>query len=192
MLNQSKIDAMRQQLKTGVQVVSAPQLFPTPKELAERMAEEILGGYPRAANNFRILEPSAGTGVLIGACGASWYPGGEFVAVEINHRLANDLESEFPLTMVTNRNFLEVDNLGLFDRIIMNPPFINGADIKHIKHAAMMLQTGGILVAICAGGPRQKRELEPLASLWEPLPSGTFKDQGTNVNAVLMTIEQGA
>jgi len=48
---------------------------------------------------------------------------------------------------------------------------------------------GGIVVAICAGGPRQKEALEPLASYWEPLPPGTFHAAGTGVNTVLLTIE---
>jgi len=38
----------------------------------------------------------------------------------------------------------------------MNPPFENGADIKHIQHAMKMLKPGGRLVAICANGPRQQ------------------------------------
>jgi 16S rRNA G1207 methylase RsmC len=71
----------------------------------------------------------------------------------------------------------------------MNPPFADGADIKHILHARTFLNPGGKLVAICANGPRQQAALQPLASSWEPLPAGTFKESGTNVNTVLLTIE---
>jgi hypothetical protein len=48
---------MRETLKAGVQVVTAPQLFPTPPELAARMVEQadIQPGQ-------RVLEPSVGTG----------------------------------------------------------------------------------------------------------------------------------
>jgi len=78
----------------------------------------------------------------------------------------------------------------------MNPPFINGSDIKHIEHALKFLKPGGRLVAICADGPRQNATLKPIAEdsggFWEPLPAGTFKDQGTNVNTVLLTIEAPA
>lgn len=56
-----------------------------------------------------------------------------------------------------------------------------------------MLKAGGRLVAICAGGPRQERELKPLAEdsggIREPLPADTFKESGTGVNTVLLTIE---
>jgi hypothetical protein len=47
-------------------------------------------------------------------------------------------------------------------------------------------------VAICANGPRQKNILEhwvyDLGGDWEELPAGTFKDKGTNVNTVLITV----
>jgi len=38
----------------------------------------------------------------------------------------------------------------------MNPPFHNGADIAHIKHALHFLERDSVLVAICANGPRQQ------------------------------------
>ena len=51
--------AMRQTLKTGVAVVSAPQLFPTPATLAARMVE-----LAQIEPGQEVVEPSAGTGVL--------------------------------------------------------------------------------------------------------------------------------
>ena len=91
-------------------------------------------------------------------------------------------------------DFLEQNgNLGQFDRIVMNPPFENGADIKHIQHAMKMLKPGGRLVAICANGPRQQATLKPLAEnsggWYEDLPAGTFASQGTNVNTALLLIQ---
>ena len=56
------IEAMRETVKAGVQVVSAPQLFPTPPGLAARMVD--LAGL---AIGMRVLEPSAGTGRLLEA-----------------------------------------------------------------------------------------------------------------------------
>jgi len=49
----------------------------------------------------------------------------------------------------------------------MNPPFADGADVKHIKHALHFLERDGRLVALCAAGPRQQAELRPLATTWE-------------------------
>jgi len=201
MLNNEKINAMREQLKTGIQVISAPQLFPTPVDLAQRMSDITLEpdstehGRSWKRTALHILEPSAGTGQLIGALGASWYPCGKMVAVEINSTLVDRLKIEFPLTNVLQGDFLlcSPEELGYFDRVIMNPPFVNGSDIKHITHAVKFLKPGGRLVALCANGPRQQSKLKPLAEdsggYYEPLPSGTFSAQGTSVNVALLIIE---
>lgn len=201
MLNNEKINAMREQLKTGIQVISAPQLFPTPRDLAQRMADICLEpndygeGKRWERNDCHILEPQAGTGRLVGALGASWYPDGKLVAVEINGSLVDQLKSDFPLTQVIHDDFMACypEEIGYFDRIIMNPPFINGEDIKHITHAVKFLKPDGRLVSLCANGPRQQSKLKPLAEnsggYYEPLPAGTFSEQGTNVNVALLVIE---
>jgi protein-L-isoaspartate O-methyltransferase len=182
----AKIEEMQSALKAGVQVITAPQLFPTPPALAERMVEEadILSGHS-------VLEPSAGTGAILAAL-PNVRPFGSVTAVEINATLAASLEQVADETICGD--FLEQNgNLGTFDRIVMNPPFQNGTDIKHIQHAMKMLRPGGRLVAICANGPRQQATLKPLAEnsggWYEDLPAGTFASQGTNVNTALLLIE---
>jgi protein-L-isoaspartate O-methyltransferase len=200
-ITSESVEAMKETLKSGVQVVSAPQLFPTPPALADRMAEtaDLFAGE-------RVLEPSAGTGNLLRTIIQHGIFESDCVAVEINQALANRLSDDpklrwpgyktgcdfdsYPKATTVCGDFLEQNgNLGKFDKIVMNPPFADGADIKHILHARTFLNSGGKLVAICANGPRQQAALQPLASSWEPLPAGTFKESGTNVNTVLLTIE---
>src|SRR3990167_3894580 len=180
-----KFDTLKDQLALGVQVVSAPQLFPTPPDLAARMVE-----VAEIEPDMRVLEPSAGTGNILRAIG----PQPDKVAVEINPRLVESLTRQGHSGLrVHQGDFLECNgDLGIFDRILMNPPFENGADIKHITHALTMLKPGGRLVAICANGPRQQEKLKPLASTWEDLPADTFKDSGAGVRATLLVIEKGA
>jgi protein-L-isoaspartate O-methyltransferase len=196
----AEFQAMRDTLKAGVQVVSAPQLFPTPPELARRVVDEA-GVQP----GHRVLEPSAGTGNLVTAIINRGFlgldRGGSVVAVEINSTLAAGLEQQRNRTLyandsnfsVRNADFLECNgDLGTFDRIVMNPPFVNGSDIRHIEHAVKFLRPGGRLVAICAAGPRQREKLAPLAEAsggyWEDLPAGSFESQGTGVNTALVVI----
>jgi phospholipid N-methyltransferase len=184
------VDAMRASLAAGVTVATVPQLFPTPRDLAERMAEAA-----DITEGCEVLEPSAGTGVLLGALGGRWHAqGGRAVAVEINAGLCNRLRDEFPLTDVRCADFLACNgDLGKFDRIVMNPPFTNGADIRHIQHARQFLKPGGRLVALCADGPRQREALQAMAEdsggYYEPLPAGTFAAQGTGVNVALLVVE---
>lgn len=188
------IKAMRATLKAGIEVVAVPTLFPTPRELAERMVELAAIG-----PDDDVLEPSAGTGAIVEAMrDAGVNINNKVFMVEINPGLAQRLANSNPSAAdesccanVLEADFLECNgNLGSFDRILMNPPFDGGADIKHIKHALTMLRAGGRLVAICAGGPRQRAALEPLADTWEELAAGTFKQAGTNVNTVLLVIER--
>lgn len=197
---ESRIDhdllkAAREQVKTGVQVVSAPQLFPTPRELAERMVS-----LARPQIGARVLEPSAGTGALLQALpGVMPFPGNRqtactVVAFEINHALAERLELSGLAQTVICADFLEsVWTDEPFDVVLMNSPFENAVDITHIKHALTMLKPGGRLVAICANGPRQQRELKPLidehGGTWEDLPPNTFESAGTNVNTALLVID---
>ena len=89
-------------------------------------------------------------------------------------------------------DFLECFGLGKFPRIVMNPPFANGDDIKHITHALRCLAPGGRLVALCANGPRQSAQLRPIVEehggTWEELPADTFQAVGTSVRTVLLTV----
>lgn len=176
-------EAMKASLKEGVKTISAHQLFPTPPEIAEKMVK-----IAAMAPYMRVLEPSAGTGNLLKAIGDQ----ADKVAVEINQKLCEYLmRSGVSGLHIIHDDFLNCNGqLGTFDRIIMNPPFENGVDIKHIKHAMNFLNPDGMIVAICADGPRQQDELKPLSDTWEKLPAGSFKDQGTMVNSVILTIRQ--
>lgn len=184
---------MAEKLKQEVQVVSAPQLFETPLELADRMVR-----IAAPDRNHKILEPSAGTGSIIRSllrrndCAI-------IQAVEKHLALYDGLKTRFGRGKfnidVHHGDFLSMNgNLGMFDRILMNPPFHNAEDIKHITHALSFLNPGGRLVALCANGPRQREKLMPLVEqsggTWEHLPAGTFKESGTNVNAALIVIEK--
>lgn len=179
-----QIEDMREQLREGVKVVVAPELFPTPSDLAARMVTRA-----QIESNQRILEPSAGTGNILTAIVES-NPYTKITAIEINQGLTQILRNNFGSVLVTCMDFLEYQDKEGFDRILMNPPFTKGEDIKHIQHALELLKPGGRLVAICANGSRQSEKLKPLSDYWEELPEDTFKSQGTGVRAVLVTFQK--
>ena len=182
----TKFDAIKDTLKAGIQVVSAPQLFPTPPELAKQVCE-----LADLRDGVCVLEPSAGTGNLVQA--VRDLVDTEIVGIEVNRDLCNALSRRFESFVLNVRcaDFLTLNgDLGKFERIVMNPPFENGSDIKHILHAVEHLAEGGRLVAICANGPRQKEQLQPLAEQWIDLPAGSFKEQGTNVNTAIVVIQK--
>ena len=166
---------LRTALKAGVTYTSAPQLFPTPPAIARRMAAAA-----GAAPGHRVLEPSAGTGRLLQALP----PGCDVVAVEVAPALARQIGARCA-------DFLSLTpaDLGTFDRIVMNPPFGNAQDVRHILHARQFLAPGGVLVALCANGPRQRAALQPLATEWHSLPAGSFASEGTGVNVAMLVLE---
>lgn len=193
------VDQFRESLDNGgvKPIIVAPQLFPTPPDLAAQVVDMAC-----IRPTDRILEPSAGTGALL-----DWLPDPEgtlsfdVVAVELNVELCEALNGKFnyhapPLAVkIVQGDFLELTPRDLlrstkFDRVIMNPPFVNGADIKHIRHAQTFLRVGGVLVSICANGPRQQREFRDAAGTvaWIPLPPGSFKASGTDVNAAIVVM----
>lgn len=202
----TKFDALKESLRAGVKAVSAPQLFPTPPELARRI---VAAADAAGLSGRRVLEPSAGTGNLLKAIidSATGADCCRTVAVEIDPRLCTLLEQQRNLTLYANEgnhkivcgDFLQCNgDLGTFDRIVMNPPFADGQDMRHVEHALHMLKPGGRLVAVMSPGFtfRQDRQataframIEERGGVVEPLPDDSFKDSGTGVRTVLVTID---
>lgn len=199
----SKAEQYREILKNGgVQTVTAHDLYPTPPEIAARMVE-----FANIEPGDTVLEPSAGTGNIVDAIHRAETCAG-IIAVDVNARLCenirhtsrtrnhrlcilnDDFLSITPDKMQAAINTREVCRGRDLDAVIMNPPFSNGADIKHIRHALTFLKPGGRLVAICANGPRQRAAFMDEAEHWEDLPAGTFKSAGTMVNTALFVIQK--
>ena len=192
--NANGFEKMAEALKQGVKVVSANQLFPTPPAIARQLVElaDIQPGQ-------KILEPSAGTGNLIQAIyskvQADWVI---LQAVEINGELVRTIQEYRQKVLYSNdynfrieqADFLEWYGTETYHRIVMNPPFENASDIKHVLRAYSLLKPGGKLAAIVANGPRQQEQLKPIASKWIDLPAGSFAASSTNVNTAMILLEQ--
>lgn len=173
-----RFDALRD--REPARAISSFNLFQTPPEIASRMVAK-LGN----VDGLRVLEPSAGLGRLVRAVGVH---GPDWRLVEQNADCCAELY-RFGLRLV-QADFLEcdADRLGgLFDRVVMNPPFKLGRDIKHIAHAKTLLKPGGLLVALCFDGKRQNEKLRPVVDSWETLPAGSFKKEGTAASVAMVT-----
>ncbi len=162
--------------------------FPTPSPVVNRLLElaEIQPG-------MRVLEPSAGTGAIALAI-ACITPPDCIELMEANYKV---LAGEPSLGLVRRGDFLEQPPEPVYDRVVMNPPFARQADIKHVRHALGFLKPDGLLVSVMAAGitfrdnklTRDFRELVgDRGGEIEPLPDGAFKDSGTMVRAVIVTI----
>lgn len=168
-------------------IVSSFQLFQTPPELAARVVA-LLG--PVAG---RFLEPSAGLGRLYTALRAV-HPAAPVTLVEVSPECSGELyratEGDANATLIQGDFLLQApERLGLFDGIVMNPPFKMGTDVKHVLHARKFLAPGGRLVSLVANGPKQRKALKPLAAEWIDLPAASFASEGTRVEAAIVVIE---
>jgi hypothetical protein len=168
-------------------VVSSFNLFQTPEPLADRLA----GMFDTFG---RTLEPSAGLGRLYNAA-RSISRSFPIVLVEHSPECCGELYRATDgdsLSELVQADFLACgsDRLGLFDSILMNPPFKMGTDCKHVLHALTLLAPGGRLVSLCANGPKQRAKLQPIASQWIELPAGSFKAEGTGVNVAIVAIDR--
>lgn len=170
-----------------------PGFFPTPRPLAARMVE--LAGVRRGTF---MVEPSAGSGWIAEAARDAGCD--DLLCIEINHTLVELLKAKG--FTVEQADFLEHPIEPKADSICMNPPFENGQDMAHVRHAYDQLRVGGVLVAILSpafqfhNSGRAHDFRGWLAGvdcdINEELPSGTFNHsditQRTGVSARLVRI----
>lgn len=182
-----RFQALKDRHETGTapRAVSSFNLFQTPPELARRMVE--LADIPEGGN---VLEPSAGLGRIYSAIRTYSKAGGVLLIEESADccRELYGMTADDPGATLKQADFLTVEPSAFFDRVIMNPPFERGRDIKHTRHALKFLKPGGVLIGLCYNGTKQNRELEPIADSWEVLPARTFAKEGTGADVVLFTV----
>jgi predicted RNA methylase len=149
-----------------------------------------------------VLEPSAGTGMLAKAARDK---GARVTCIELQPGLAHELGAVHGFRSVYERDFLKCEpaTFGTYDRIVMNPPFDRGRDCDHVRHAFKFLKPGGRLVAIMSARAEhcqdeRHKALHKLVTLcrpgreswaWRDLPERSFAHAGTNVNTVILTLE---
>ena len=167
-------------------VVSAWQLFQTPEAIADRMA---LIANPQDGE--RWLEPSAGLGRLYRAI--RHRSAAEITLVENAAECAGELYREMQgddcVTLI-QQDFLTctVEQLGLFDGVLMNPPFKMGTDVKHIRHAMKFLKAGGRIVSLCYAGTKQTAAFKNNPDwTWTDLAPGSFRSEGTGAAVAMIT-----
>ncbi|WP_332763996.1 methyltransferase [Phenylobacterium sp.] len=167
------------------------QAFFTPEALAPVVIAKAM-----IEPGMSVLEPSAGEGSLARKARDA---GGDVRCVEIHPSLCEVLRETVDPEAVC-ADFLRTDVIelgGPFDRAVMNPPFSKQQDARHVLHAVKMLKPGGRLVSIMSAAVTYRdtplyREVRDLilnsGGACEALPDGSFKESGTAVNTVLVTI----
>jgi hypothetical protein len=175
-----------------LQFANIPGYFPTPAAVVADMLD--------AANlkpGCTVLEPSAGSGAILDAVKAA-NPTARLVAFE-RHCSLRDILARKGYALAGD-DFLESEPAAdlLADCVLMNPPFESGQDIEHVIHASRFVRSPGRLVAIMSPGPfyrsdakaRKFRDwFESHGGTFAEIPAGAFKESGTGVATVLITVD---
>lgn len=161
----------------------------TPVALADDLVRRA-----RVGTGDEVLEPNAGHGRIALALLRSGVTAVR--AVEISQARCDVLLSHG--IAATCADFLTIEPRYKVDAVVMNPPFSKQQDIDHVRHAFGFLRPGGRLVAVMGAGTtfRENRKtvdfrawIEERGGLIEELPEGTFKNEGTMVRAVIVTVD---
>lgn len=166
--------------------------FPTPKKVVDKMIS-----IATLKDGYSILEPEAGRGAIAFECLNS----GKKVQVDCFEISPESCEylREHAVSRVVCGDFLSMQPVesAKYDVALMNPPFSNKADIKHVMHAVKFMKPIGILVAVMSSGVTFRKDkltsefrdfVDISGGFFEPLPEGSFKESGTMVNTVLAVI----
>lgn len=177
------------------------QFFETPEKIANHMVKWL-----ELFNDESVLEPSAGHGALIDAIRKTgvdvniFYMEKDYENAAVLNKKYNYFEHIYNLNGKTS-DFLEMEFVNKFDRIIANPPFKNNQDIKHIRKMYDLLRDNGSMVTICSTSyliPSNKEQkefaewLEDIGALFFHVPKGEFKESGTNVSTIMIKIRKYA
>lgn len=163
--------------------------FPTPPDVVSRLLE-----LAKLEPGMSVLEPSAGQAAIASAC----LKAGCIVdCVELMEQNFKVLENMSSFNSVKKADFLTEQPVSYYDRIVMNPPFAKQADIRHVLHALNFLKPNGLLVSAMSAGVafRDNKLTTDFRDLIrqrggdiESLPEGAFKESGTMVRSVIVTI----
>ncbi|MGO7779459.1 DUF4942 domain-containing protein [Rhizobium ruizarguesonis] len=168
--------------------------FPTPDSLAERTID--LASLYHREGTLRVLEPSAGTGQLSKRARRE---GIVIDCIECQPDLANGLKAAGIYGRVICADFLAINPLatGLYDRVVMNPPFDRERDIDHVMHALKFLKDDGLLVAIMSAHTEFaetrkavafREHIAKLSGVFSDNPANSFASVGTNVNTITLKV----
>lgn len=163
--------------------------FPTPSDVVQELLD-----LADVQPGMRVLEPSAGLGAIAFACVEAGAEVDCFELMAANYKV---LAKDERLKSVQHADFLAQQPDASYDRVVMNPPFFNQSDIKHVLHALKFLKPDGLLVSVMSAGVafRVNRLTQDFRELVgerggciRHLPEGAFKPSGTMVRSVLVDI----
>ncbi len=170
--------------------------FPTDNDQLADSVVELADIQP----GMKVLEPNAGMGHLADKIAAK---GADLDVGELAYKMQS-LLSEKGHNVVAD-DFLNYNPGPIYDRVVMNPPFSNDADVKHVVHALSMVKPGGRVVAITSAmaGDRNnsvnknfREYLDSVGAVEDSNPEGSFKNSlnptAVNTKTIVIDVPENA
>jgi len=153
------------------------QFYPTNANLAEKLV-----AIADIDEHHLVLEPSAGQGSIL-ECLPCFYE--NITAIEASSLHCEIIRKKDLASDVICGDFLEFKS-GMFDRIVMNPPFSQGRAKLHVEHAISLLKEGGKLAAILPASHVGYEFTGAKSTMWH----GTYENEfaGTSVKVAIVEI----
>jgi hypothetical protein len=152
------------------------QFYPTSEALALRLID-----LAQINETDTILEPSAGTGGI-----ADHLPLNQTSCVEISE--VNSLVLKGKGYTVVKSDFLRLNPIPTYSKIIMNPPFSKGQASSHLIHASKFLTNDGRICAILPASLRGKEIVPDFHHEYSQVIEDAF--DGTKVSVVICVLER--
>ncbi|WP_405889526.1 hypothetical protein OG427_03030 [Streptomyces sp. NBC_00133] len=138
-------DAIAGLLATGEVTTDAERgYYPTPAPVVEQLLE-----LAELGSGCEVLEPSAGRGAIAEPAAAR---GAIVDCIELDAGRAEHIRAGGYARHVATADFLSVRVERRYQRALLNPPFADRQDIRHVERALRFVQPGGLVVAVMAGG----------------------------------------
>jgi len=174
-------------MEDGVLTVERDGFFETPAEIVELMVDLV-------KPTGKVLEPSAGLGAIADNLPI---PKDQIFCIEKNEQRTKILSGKGYSVLCAD--FLECEMYSEFDTIIMNPPFEEGQDIDHVRHAYSCLASDGSMVSVMSEGSFFRNDkkaigfrawLDKVGGKTCKLPAQSFNGSGTGVQTRLVVIRK--
>lgn len=147
-----RIGRAADQADEEVQRLPIPGYFPTPPDVARRVVE-----IAQVGADSTVLDPSAGHGALLRAVHDA-APDAEADAIEVNGQLRGLLLKQGIPVVAYDVFDPEFQPGTMYNKIVMNPPYEEGATIDHVQRAYEFLAPGGTLVAVVPESIRYRQD----------------------------------
>jgi predicted RNA methylase len=186
------LEALRalEEVTTEAEYKQATQFFATPPDVVGDIIS-MAGLGP----DHIVLEPSAGGGAIAAAAAPL---AAAVDCIELDSRRAALLEQAGIYRRVRCGDFLAIALDRQYDRVLMNPPFTRGTDVRHVRHALRHVKPGGRLIAVMPENVRTRDDkaaralrglIDSYCGWFEQIEDRAFHRAGTDVKTVIAVIQ---